>query len=199
MQDTLNLSLPSALQRIVEETERLAFRMASAPLTGALLRTLAASKPGGAFLELGTGTGLSTAWLLDGMDAASTLLTVDNDARVVAVAQRHLGHDPRVTFHVADGSEFLVSLHGRQFDLVFADTWPGKYEHLPETLALLKPGAFYIIDDMLPQESWPEGHAAKVPVLIKTLEDRDDLRITKMCWSTGLILAVKTSPPKPWW
>jgi hypothetical protein len=39
--------------------------------TGLFLRTLAASKPAGRFLELGTGTGVATAWLLDGMDHAS--------------------------------------------------------------------------------------------------------------------------------
>jgi predicted O-methyltransferase YrrM len=55
--------------------------MASEPLVGALLRSLAASKPGGRFLELGTGTGVATAWLLDGMDDRATLVSVDNDAR----------------------------------------------------------------------------------------------------------------------
>jgi CheY-like chemotaxis protein len=59
------------------------------------------------FLELGTGTGHGTAWLLTGMDAASTLVTVDPDELVVAVARRHLGSDSRVTFQVADGAEFL--------------------------------------------------------------------------------------------
>ncbi|HTA44496.1 MAG TPA: hypothetical protein VK789_18735 [Bryobacteraceae bacterium] len=34
--------------------------MASEPLVGGLLRTLAASKPGGHFLELGTGKYMST-------------------------------------------------------------------------------------------------------------------------------------------
>jgi predicted O-methyltransferase YrrM len=34
------------------------FTMASDAWTGALLRTLAAAKPGGSLLELGTGTGL---------------------------------------------------------------------------------------------------------------------------------------------
>ena len=53
--------------------------MASEPKTGALLAALAASKPGGRLLELGTGTGLGTAWLLSGMDADSHLDTVDTD------------------------------------------------------------------------------------------------------------------------
>ena len=70
--------------------------MGSEPKTGSLLRALAASKPKGNFLELGTGTGVGTAWLLAGMDPDSRLVTVDMDTEVVQIAQRHLGHDPRL-------------------------------------------------------------------------------------------------------
>ena len=54
------------------------FTMACEPLTCSLLRTLAAAKPLARFLGLGSGSELSTAWLLDGMDAASSLITVNN-------------------------------------------------------------------------------------------------------------------------
>jgi hypothetical protein len=37
--------------------------------TGCLLATLAATRPGGRLLELGTGVGEGTAWLLSGMPA----------------------------------------------------------------------------------------------------------------------------------
>lgn len=191
MDDTQNLSAPSVQTAISEETHALGFRMASDLLTGSLLRTLAATKTSGAFLELGTGTGLSTAWILEGMDGRSTLLSVDNDAAVVAIARRHLGHDSRASFQVADGAAFLESLQGQTFDFIFADTWPGKYDHLEDALSLLKPGAFYIIDDMLPQPNWPEGHENKVVRLIAILEQREDLLTTKLNWSTGLILCTK--------
>ena len=99
--------------------------MVSEPLVGALLRTLAVSKPSGRFLELGTGTGVSTAWILSGMDLQSTLLTVDNDAELVAIAQEQLGKDSRVEFHVEDGGAFIEKLSNSKklFDMVFADTW----------------------------------------------------------------------------
>ena len=78
-------------------------------------------------------------------------------------------------------------------DLIFADTWPGKYNHLEETLNLLKVGGIYIIDDMLPQENWPEGHENKAIGLMQNLAARNNFTITKMCWSTGLMICVKNS------
>jgi predicted O-methyltransferase YrrM len=71
----------SALASIKKRTTEIQFSMASGTLVGAMLRVLVASKPNGRFLELGTGTGIATAWLLRGMDAGSTLVSVDNDVR----------------------------------------------------------------------------------------------------------------------
>jgi len=98
---------PATSPALCAATERLNFDMPSDARTGALLRTLAASKPGGRLLELGTGTGLATAWLLDGMDAAARLVTVDHDERVQSVAREMLGHDARIEFVLDDGVRFL--------------------------------------------------------------------------------------------
>jgi len=188
MNDADGLQPPSVVAAIGASTAASKFVMASDSKTGSLLRTLAASKPAGAFLELGTGTGLSSAWILDGMDRMASLVTVDNDPAVVAIARQHLEGDPRVAFHVADGGEFLQGLEGQSFGFIFADTWPGKYTHLEQTLALLNPGGLYVIDDMLPQPNWPADHPPKVAALIGLLETRSDLRITKLNWSTGIIV-----------
>jgi predicted O-methyltransferase YrrM len=196
MNDQLNLSQPTVVQLIQRDTATSGFAMASEPQTGSLLRTLAATKPAGAFLELGTGTGLCTAWILDGMDRRSALTTVDNDDTVLTIAKRHLGNDPRVTFQLSDGGRFLETLLGRTFDFIFADTWPGKYDHLDEALALLKPGGLYVIDDMLPQANWPVGHHLKAATLISLLEQRADLVLTKLSWASGLIVATKRETPR---
>src|ERR1041385_2671617 len=101
MNDKQNLNPPAIVQAIQHDTTAQGFPMASESQAGSLLRTLAATKPAGSFLELGTGTGLSTAWILAGMDQHSRLLSVDNDEVVQAIARRHLGHDPRVTFKLS--------------------------------------------------------------------------------------------------
>ena len=185
--------IPQVVDAIRRDTQRLGFTMASEPPTGSLLRTLAASKPSGSFLELGTGTGVGTAWLLAGMDAGSRLDTVESDAKVLEVARRHLGHDPRVRFHLVEGVAFLAQSAPLQFDFIYADTWPGKFTHLDRALSLLRVGGIYLIDDLLPQSSWPEGHAPRVPALIAELESRDGFVATKLAWATGLMILVRTN------
>lgn len=165
--------------------------MASDVLTGSLLRTLAGTKPAGKFLELGTGTGLSTAWILDGMDTDSSLVSIDNDARFLEIAQHFLGDDKRLDLILTDGGEWVEENKHRKFDYIFADTWHGKYLLLDEVLAMLNKGGLYIIDDMLPQPNWPDGHQEKATRLIETLEKRQDLLLTKQVWATGIIVAVK--------
>jgi predicted O-methyltransferase YrrM len=41
-------------------------------------------------LEIGTGTGIGTSWLLDGMYAEAQLTTVDINPEIQAIAQKHL-------------------------------------------------------------------------------------------------------------
>ena len=191
MNDAHSVQLPSKYTEIFETTKSMGFKMGSDVLTGNFLRTLATTKPKGRFLEIGTGTGLSAAWMLDGMDSQSTLLSVDNDPAVVAVASKSLGSDSRLTLKVADGAEFIKSLAGQKFDLIFADSWPGKFNTFEETLRLVAPGGFYVVDDMLPQPNWVEGHDLAVEKWLAQLEGLKDFHVCKMNWSTGLVLCVR--------
>lgn len=191
MKEQTNINAPPQLEAINISTVENGFNMASEPLTGAMLRFLCATKPAGRILELGTGTGLATSWILQAMDSDSTLISVDNDDSVLQIARQHLGKDARVQFLLSGGIEAIRSLEPNSFDLIFADAWDGKYYHLNETIGLLKKGGIYIIDDMLPRDNWPEGHQDKANELIRHLENREDMFIVKMNWASGLILGVK--------
>lgn len=192
MNDLEHLHPPAMLEAIERSSAEVGFHMASDRQTGSLLRTLAATKSG-SFLELGTGTGMSTCWILAGMDAHSRLVTVESDEQVHAVARQYLAADARVRFTTMDGEAFLSSVQHERFEFIFADTWPGKFYALDKALSILSVGGIYIIDNLLPQPNWPEGHAPKVAQLIATLEANPELQITKLCWSTGLIIATKIS------
>lgn len=191
MNDANILDKPTIHPDIEKKCLETGFSMPSDLYIGTLLKTLITSRQKGRFLELGTGIGLSLSWMIDGMDSQSELITVDNDPELSQIARDFFGRDPRVTIVCADGADWLRQYRGAPFDLIFADAWPGKYSHLEETLALLKVGGFYVIDDMQVQPNWPEGHQDKAAALIGHLEHRQDLNLTKMNWSTGLIVAVK--------
>ena len=190
MVDSIFSNIPMQYENIAEATRAIDFNMASDMQTGSLLKTLAASKPSGRILELGTGTGLATSWIIDGMDRESRLITIENNELLIDIARRAL-NDTRVEFVLADGYEWLQRYSGEKFDLVFADAMPGKYELFEETIGLVRPGGFYMIDDMLPQSNWPEGHANKVERFIEELDKRNDIILTKLNWSTGIIIVTK--------
>ncbi len=192
LSDQASRHAPELLQAILSETAALGFTMASEPKTGALLAALAASKPGGRLLELGTGTGIGTAWLLSGMDRDARLDTVDVDEQAAAIARRHLSSDPRLAFHLVDGAAFLSRSPKAHYDLIYADAWPGKFSHLDDALSLLTLGGIYFIDDLLPQPNWSDGHAPKVTALIETLESKTGFLTAKLTWASGLMLVVRT-------
>ncbi|MCX5397965.1 O-methyltransferase [Streptomyces sp. NBC_00102] len=184
--------LPASLPALRQRAREAGFIMSSEDRTGSLLAALAASHPGGRILELGTGLGAGTAWLLDGMDRDAALITVELDPVVQAVGRELLGADRRVTFVTEDGGAWLERYDGAPFDLVFADTWPGKFTHLDEALALVAPGGIYLIDDLLPQPGRPEDHARSVRRLLAELDRREDFRCVRLDWSSGLLMAVRT-------
>jgi len=190
MVDSIFSDMPVQYENIAEATKAIAFNMASDMQTGSLLKTLAASKISGRILELGTGTGLATSWIVDGMDERTKLVTIENNTLLLDIARKAL-QDSRVEFVWADGYAWIQTYSGEKFDMVFADAMPGKYDLFEETIGLVKVGGFYIIDDMLPQPNWPEGHADKVERFIGELGERNDIILTKLNWSTGIIIVTK--------
>ena len=184
-------NLPKGFSDIKIASQSIGFSMPSDLQTGALLKTLAGSKPKGNMLEIGTGTGLATAWLLAGMDAHSSLLSIDNKQSYQSVAERILGNDSRLQLLCADAGDWLEENKDQKFDLIFADAWPGKYANLDAVLNSLSAGGLYVIDDMLPQPNWPEGHGDNVDKLVAELENRKDLQVVRMAWSTGILIATK--------
>ena len=191
MDDLPHIHPPPALAYILKRTADLRFDMASEQRTGALLRTLAASKPAGRFLELGTGTGIGTAWLLDGMDSASELTSVDVNSTFQEVARGAFAADRRLNLVTEDALAFLKRQPAASFDLAFADALAGKYDGLDEALRVVKAGGFYVIDDMLPQPNWPDGHAARVSALIATLAAHPDFQMVPLAWASGIVVAVR--------
>ena len=194
-------SAPAVLKPLQHAAKNAGFDMMSDDLTGNLLATLASSKPGGRLLELGTGVGSGTAWLLSGMDEGARLETVEMNADLARIAEEHLGRDERLTIYAEDGLEFLRRTQGQTYDLIFADTFPGKIDQPELALNLVAPGGFYIIDDL--DLAWQERDEIEHPDdfilniwrgqrrVIELLEAREDFVCTEIRWSTGLMVCTK--------
>lgn len=190
LDDFNSTAMTEVISFINYKTQELGFDMSSRPQTGALLRVLAASKPSGKFLEIGTGTGFGTAWLLEGMDQNSKLISIENDKNVQLIAKEAFKKDNRLELIFENGIEFLKKQQPKSYDMIFADAFPGKYEFLTETLNLLKPGGFYVVDDMLPQADWPADHFPLAKGVLENLKQLNNVTSVGMHWSSGLVILV---------
>src|SRR5260370_8833374 len=135
---------PKALEAIMVRTREIGFQSWCWPPVGALLRVMASLKPGGRLLEVGTGTGVGTCWLLDGMDGTAQLLTVDTNPVTQAIARSPLGMDPRLTLLTYDARATVQRDPPNSLDLVFAAACFGKHVMLDDMHALILPRDNYL-------------------------------------------------------
>lgn len=163
--------------------------MSSDHRTGALLRTLAASKPGGRILEVGAGLGVGSAWLLAGMDSQSRLTTLEVHVKIAGICRKHLADDSRAEVITTDANEWLENYSGPPFDLVFVDTTTTKFDRRDLLFANMADGALLIADDLLPGDTWTEDHPARVERFRREIMKESDLIPALIDWSSGLVVA----------
>jgi predicted O-methyltransferase YrrM len=119
------------------------------PATGAVLRLLAASVGAKAAVELGTGAGVSTLWLLRGLAAGGVLTTVDADGEHQRLAKSSLTDagvaSGRVRLIQGRALEVLPRLSEAAYDLVFCDAARSENaDYLTAALTLLRPGGLVV-------------------------------------------------------
>lgn len=178
---------------LTDEARALGFEMSSMPETGALLASLVASRPGGRVLELGTGLGFGTTWLLQSLPSDGELVTVEFDGDLASRAEARFASEGRVHVVAGDAGAYLTDAAsaGEQFDLVFADAWPGKFSHREEALRLVRPGGFYVVDDLLPQPAWPEGHQGAVDAFMQELAADERFAWAYLEWASGVLIGTR--------
>lgn len=163
-------TLPKHYKSIQQKSRDLNFGQISEDEVGILLRLLVSSKPFATVLELGTGTGMGLAWLAEGLHPKGNLVTVEKDKTLLEVANSLFKEDNRIEFVNLDASEWIEKNKEARFDLVFAETWAGKFTDLEAVLKMVKPNGFYLIDDLNYQAHWPGYHQKKVLFLVEKLK-----------------------------
>lgn len=172
---------------------RSGFRLSSDDGVGQLLAVLAGGVPeGGRVLELGTGAGVGTAWIVSGLDGAGradvSVVTVESDPRMAELAR---SGDWPAWVELVEG-EVLAELGGLgEFDLVFADAQGGKWEGLDRTIGVLRPGGVLVVDDMRPQQWWTDAQRSKQEMVRRTLLGHPDLDAIELDVGSGVILCTR--------
>jgi predicted O-methyltransferase YrrM len=168
---------------------------------GAVLRFLAASIQAKSVVEIGTGAGVSGAWLLRGMAPDGVLTSIDVEPEHQRVAkQTYLAAGFATSrFRLISGPalEVLPRLTDGAYDIVFGDAAKEEYtQYLDEALRLLRPGGIVAFDNALwhgrvADPASREASTVTVRELLKRVRDDDRLIPLLLPSGDGLLAAVK--------
>lgn len=150
------LPVPENVRLAEAGAARLGFHQSCSHAVGRLLRTLAGNAvEDTTVLEVGTGCGVGSAWLLAGLRKGSRLVSIDNDRQCQRAAAAALGADERSTLLVGDWREALG--HG-PFALAFVDVAEAKDSGADEVIEAMLPGGLLLLDDFTPGPLYQGKH-----------------------------------------
>jgi demethylmenaquinone methyltransferase/2-methoxy-6-polyprenyl-1,4-benzoquinol methylase len=185
--------LPPLVVSATARAGRAGFSFSCDPAAGRLLAVLAAHLPDGArVLELGTGAGVGTAWIVSALlpRTGVTVTTVEKDSQTAALAAQE-AWPAFVELRCADALEMLNE--GGRFDLIFADAQGGKWEGLDRTIAALGPHGMLVVDDMTAAPGWTAEQLASQGEVRRKLLSSPLLTSIELSHGSGVILSTRLS------
>lgn len=172
------------------------------PGTGAYLRHLAQLLSAQSVVEVGTGSGVGSLWLLDGMIASGTLTSIDDEMEHSAIAKLAFAEAeiaaPRFRLITNVVMDVMTKLADRAYDLVV-------YRHNSEDLTyaiteahrILRSGGVFVIDNFFGGSKVPDP-AQRDPKTIALREAGKQIKSDTDSWMSvlvttgdGLLLATK--------
>ncbi len=170
------------------------------PITGAVLRLLAATTGARAVVELGTGAGVSTLWLLQGMRPDGVLTSVDTEGEHQRLARQSLleaGYGSgRVRLISGRALDVLPRLSDGAYDLVFCDAASSENaDYLEAALRLLRPGGVVMFAGALgngrvSQPGARDSETVALRELARSVRDEPRLVAALLPLGAGVLAAV---------
>jgi predicted O-methyltransferase YrrM len=169
------------------------------PPTGAVLRLLASAVGARTAVELGTGAGVSTLWLLRGLARDGVLTSVDSDGEHQRLAKASLADaavpSGRVRLIQGRALEVLPRLSEAAYDLVFCDAARSENpDYLAAALTLLRPGGMVVFAGALAGGKVAEPTARDADTvamreLARLVREQERLTAALLPVGTGLLAA----------
>ena len=147
------MTVPPLVARARAAAETIGFAKSCRDEDGRLLHLLAGRRGVERVAEIGTGTGVGTAWLAAGLAPGVPLYTAEIDPALARAAGEVFADDPDV--HVLRGDWRTMLPRHAPFDLIFVDG--GRAKDDPDAvLRLAMPGATIVMDDFSSEWQGPD-------------------------------------------
>jgi predicted O-methyltransferase YrrM/transcriptional regulator with XRE-family HTH domain len=182
--------LPELVRAAVIRARRARFAYCD-PAIGRLLAVLAAHlPPDSQVLELGSGSGVGTAWIVSGLLPRTdvTLTTIEKDLQAAALAVQ--GNWPDFV-HQRTGDVPEVVAGNGSFDLIFANSQGGKWEGLDHSIDALSRHGLLVADGMAPCPDWTPEKCAEQDHVRQALLTSPLLTSIELDHSSRMILSVR--------
>lgn len=196
------LDEPAAVEQAREIADRLGLSPVS-PGAGAALRLLAAAVGATNVVEIGTGTGVSGAWLLGGIAAEGVLTSIDLEAEHQRAAKATFSalDIPANQIRLITGRalDVLPRLADSAYDLAFVDAEPTDYaDYVEQAARLLRVGGVLVLANALGGDKVADpAQRDPATVALRGVVNalRDDERWTPALLPTGagLLVGVRTA------
>jgi predicted O-methyltransferase YrrM len=149
--------IPEMVQASKELAENNGFENSCSDEVGRLLSVLADQVKQGKILEVGTGFGVGSSWILSAIPPTVQFLSVDNSKEKIDVTSNLLNYKQVEFFH-GDWKEIIGK---GPFQFIFADAAVAKSVEGEILFNTLDIGGMLLMDDFTPEEHFPEEWRGK--------------------------------------
>ncbi|WP_062379901.1 O-methyltransferase [Demequina pelophila] len=171
------------------------------PGAGRALEVLARAMRATTAVEIGTGAGVSTTYLLRGMAPSGVVTTIDVEPEHHKAARRTLqaaGFAPeRARLITGRALDVLPRLTDGGYDIVFIDARKSEYPaYLGHALRLLRVGGLLVIDNALwhgrvADPAQRDQDTTAIRETLRTVREHESLTVAMLTAGDGLLAAIK--------
>ena len=184
-----NTYIPELVQVSKELTEKNEFNHSCSDEVGRLLAVLARQIRDGRILEIGTGFGVGSSWILSSIAPSVQFISVDNCFEKIKLTREAIRHK-QAEFVYGDWKEVISR---GPFQFIFADAAIVKIVEGKQLLNTLDIGGMILMDDFTPEEHWPEEWKGKPDIVREFWLNHPGLTATEIYLTskTSAILATR--------